>query len=73
MYRIGGQIVNIPCLHSESLIPYGRDLWVVLMVHCQSGGLRRSCLNGLFGGTCRISHSQSAGNFVKGKILNNCT
>ncbi len=50
--------------------PLGRDLWVTLMANCQRGVSRRRHLNGLFGGTRRISCSQLAGNFAEGKILN---
>jgi hypothetical protein len=57
---------NVPVLHSKYLRYSGKELWVILMVYCQSRVLRRSCLNGLFGGTCRISHSQLAGNSEKG-------
>ncbi len=71
--RIGVQMVNVPFSHSKSLRPSGRDLWAVLMAHCQSNISRRSHLNGLFGKTCRISCSQMAGNFVEGEILNPCT
>jgi hypothetical protein len=66
---IGGQAVNVPFLHSESLKPLGRDLWFILMVHCQSGVSSKRCFNGLLGGTCRISCNLLAGNFAESKIL----
>ncbi len=69
-YRIGGWMVNVPFLHFESLRPLGRDLWAVLTAHWQSGVLRRSCLNGLFGGTHRVSCNQSTGNVMESEILN---
>jgi hypothetical protein len=59
-----GQTVRVPFLHSESFKPLGRDLRLVLMVYCQSGVSKIRCLNALLGGTRRISHSQSTGNFA---------
>jgi hypothetical protein len=70
MYGMGGWKVNIPFLHSESFRHLGMDLWVVLMAYCESRVSKKRCFNRLLGGTCKISHNLSAGNFVESKILN---
>jgi hypothetical protein len=67
---MGGWTVRVPFLHSKSFKPSAGDLTLVLMAYCQRRVPKIRRLNELLGGTCRISHSQSVGNFADCNIFN---
>ncbi len=57
---MGGLMGGMPFSHSVFLRPFGGDLRLELMAHCQSGVSKIRRLNELLGGVCRIPGRGSA-------------
>ncbi len=57
---MGVPTAGMPFLHSAFLRPYGGDLRLALMAHCQSGVSKIRRLDELLGGVRRIPRRGSA-------------